>query len=101
MGRSGEAVKVRGMFVHPNQLRFGVAQVLQAQAVQDVVTRPEMRDHFLLRVVPAAEVADPTTAAAGIKQAVRQVCRVRVDEVEFVETIPENAPGMLDERGWE
>jgi phenylacetate-CoA ligase len=100
VGRSGEAVKVRGMFVHPNQLRFGVAQVLQAQAVQGVVTRPETRDHFLLRVVPTAELADPAAAAEGVKQAVRQVCRVRVDEVSFVDAIPEGAPGMVDERSW-
>ena len=101
VGRSGEAVKVRGMFVHPNQLRFGVAQVLQAQAVQGVVTRPETRDHFLLRVVPAAELADPAAAAEGVKQAVRQVCRVRVDAVAFVDAIPEDAPGMVDERSWD
>lgn len=100
VGRSGEAVKVRGMFVHPNQLRFGVAQVLQAQAVQGVVTRPETRDHFLLRVVPAAALADPSAAAKGVKQAVRQVCRVSVDEVVFVDAIPEDAPGMVDERSW-
>ena len=101
VGRSGDAVKVRGMFVHPNQLRFAVAQVLQASAVQGVVTRPELRDYFQVRVVPAGEVADAEAAAEQIKAAVRQVCRVRADEVVFVDSIPEGARGMVDERSWD
>jgi len=43
VGRSGEARKVRGMFVHPNQLRFAVGQVTGAiggaSGVQGVVSR--------------------------------------------------------------
>ncbi|RME81680.1 MAG: phenylacetate--CoA ligase family protein [Caldilineae bacterium] len=97
VGRSGEAVKVRGMFVHPNQLRFAVGQVVPGAAVQGVVTRPETRDVFTVRVAAPADAS----AAEGIKAAVQQVCRVRVDAVEFVEALAADAPGMVDERSWD
>ncbi|MGH2536416.1 MAG: phenylacetate--CoA ligase family protein [Candidatus Promineifilaceae bacterium] len=99
VGRRGEAVKVRGMFVHPNQLRFAVAQVAPGAAVQGLVSRPGGRDHFRLRVALAAADAG---AAERIKAAVRDLCRVGVDEVELVpaEDLPAGAPGMLDQREW-
>ena len=103
VGRSGEAVKVRGMFVHPNQLRFAVGQVMPFQAVQGVITRPELRDVFVVKVVPQQSPADPDAIKAQIMEKVRGVCRVRVDEVQFVapDAIPEDAPIMLDLRSWE
>ena len=103
VGRSGEAVKVRGMFVHPNQLRFAVSQAMAVQAVQGVITRPELRDRFVVKIVPGDAPDDANAAIERIKEMVRQVCRVRVDEVLFVdaEAIPEDAPIMLDQRTWE
>jgi phenylacetate-CoA ligase len=102
VGRSGEAVKVRGMFVHPNQLRFAIQQVAHAKAFQGIVTRPEMRDYFTLRVVIAEGADDVINLLEPLKEAVRSVCRVRLDAVEFVsaDAIPDDAPGMLDERSW-
>jgi phenylacetate-CoA ligase len=102
VGRRGEAVKVRGMFVHPNQLRFAIAQVADVAAFQGVVSRPEDRDHFLLRVSLAGDAAASPGLVEPLKEGVRAACRVRLDEVEFVppETIPPGAPGMLDERDW-
>ena len=103
VGRSGEAVKVRGMFVHPNQLRFAVSQVMAFQAVQGVITRPELRDAFVIRIAPQESPADADALIARIKDQVRQVCRVRVDEVQFVtpDAIPDGSPIMLDQRSWD
>ena len=103
VGRSGEAVKVRGMFVHPNQLRFAVGQVLPFQALQAVITRPELRDQFVLHIVPAQPVADEDQARDQIAALVRETCRVRVDEIHFLPagSIPEGAPVMLDQRTWD
>ncbi len=98
LGRAGEAVKVRGMFVHPNQLRQVMAKFPAIAMIQGVVTRPDVRDHFVLRV----ESSD-TSVAAALKAAVQNVCRVSVDEVQFVAAglIPDGARGMVDERKWE
>ncbi len=103
VGRSGEAVKVRGMFVHPNQLRFAVSQAIPFEAVQGVITRPELRDQFVVKIVPRETPADMAAVVDQIKDLVRQVCRVRVDEVTFVapDDIPEGSPIMLDQRSWD
>lgn len=95
VGRRGEAVKIRGMFVHPNQLRFAAAQVGYYAGIQGIVTRPDSRDHFLVRVVGTGDEA----VAAHLQEAIRQVCRVRVDEVQFVTAI--DGPGMIDRRHWD
>jgi phenylacetate-CoA ligase len=99
VGRRGEAVKVRGMFLHPNQLRFAAAQVPGVVAFQAIITRPDgVRDHFALRV-QADESADQAAIAEGLKAAVQGVCRVRVDEVGFGE-VGADAPIVIDERDW-
>jgi phenylacetate-CoA ligase len=102
VGRSGDAAKVRGMFVHPNQLRFAAGQIPGVKSVQGVVRRPEHKDHFSVRIEVEGEV-DEATVAEQLQGAVRNLCRVRVDEVEFVSegTITADTPGMLDERTWD
>jgi hypothetical protein len=67
--------------------------------MQAVITRPDgVRDHFALRV-SAAEGADETAIAEGLKAAVQGICRVRVDEVGFGEVGVEG-PTVVDEREW-
>ena len=99
VGRRGEAIKVRGMFLHPNQLRFAAAQVPGVRATQAVITRPDgARDHLALRV-EMVEGADEAAVVQGLKAAVQGVCRVRVDEVGFEEVAAEQ-PVVVDERVW-
>ncbi|MCO5190285.1 MAG: AMP-binding protein [Anaerolineae bacterium] len=96
VGRKGEAVKVRGMFVHPNQLRFAAGQVVPFTAIQGVVTRPEARDEFVVRIVTMHR--DKTEV---LKAAIAQACRVGVDTIAYVDEIEAGAPGMLDLRDWD
>lgn len=104
VGRRGEAVKVRGMFVHPNQLRFAAAQVPGVKAIQAVVSRPENRDYLTIRVELGTEGTEGTREELKehLAAAVQAACRVRVDAVEFVAagTLAAGAPGILDERQW-
>ena len=101
VGRSGEAAKVRGMFVHPNQLRFATGQIPGVQKVQGVVSRPEHKDYLVVRV--EAEGVDESAVSDQIKTAVQGLCRVRVDAVEFVApgSLGADAPGMVDARKWQ
>jgi phenylacetate-CoA ligase len=103
VGRRGEAVKVRGMFVHPNQVRFALAQTVALSGFQGIITQPETRDYFKLQVALAPDQeGDRAGLAEKIKAQVRGVCRVTLDEVAFVEpdTIAADAPGMVDRRNW-
>lgn len=103
VGRRGEAVKVRGMFVHPNQVRFALNQIVAFTGFQGIITHPETRDYFKLQVALApGQEGDRAELAEKIKAQVRGVCRVTVDEVVFVEpdAIAADAPGMTDQREW-
>ncbi len=103
VGRVGDAVKVRGMFVHPNQLRFALAQIPGIARAQAVVARPENRDQLTLRVVMTDEAADREALTNGLNAAVQSACRVKLDGVEFVaaDALAEDAALILDERSWE
>lgn len=104
IGRVGEAVKVRGMFVHPNQLRFALGGFSALARVQGIVTRPDkVRDHFALRIELADQAADRDALRQDIGEVIRGFCRVSVDQIEFVPrgTIAADAKMLVDEREWE
>ncbi len=103
VGRVGDAVKVRGMFVHPNQLRFALGQLPGVARAQAVITRPENRDELTVRVVLADESVDRESLKNGLGVAVQSSCRVKVDRVEFVpaDALDPDAGIILDERSWE
>ncbi len=102
VGRLGDAVKVRGMFVHPNQLRFALGRIPGVAGYQALITRPENRDHFTLRVALVEEAADRETLVAALSTAIQSACRVKVDQFEFVsaDDFDEGAQIILDERNW-
>jgi len=103
VGRSGEAVKVRGMFVHPNQLRFAAGQVPGVKMVQGVVTRPDgVKDLFDVRV-ELEPGTDETAVTAQLKPVIQNLCRVKVNTVTMVppKTIAADDPGMIDAREWD
>jgi phenylacetate-CoA ligase len=103
MGRVGDAVKVRGMFLHPNQLQRAVARFSELGRFQALVTRPETRDVLTLKVELTSETADRAALIDALKAAVRETCRLGVDTVQFLDagSIPEDAQPVVDERSWE
>jgi phenylacetate-CoA ligase len=103
VGRVGDAVKVRGMFVHPNQLTFALGQVLGIARAQAVVSRAENRDQMTLRVVLSDEAADREALTQQLGMAVQSTCRVKPDRVEFVtaDALDDGAAAILDQRTWD
>lgn len=101
VGRRGEAVKVRGMFVHPNQLRFATRPFPAVKGVQGTVSRQENRDFLTIRLAVDQD-ADRQGLIEPLNESIRATCRVRVDEITFVspDELPADAPGMIDERDW-
>ncbi len=100
VGRVGDAVKVRGMFVHPNQLRFAVGQVPGVAKFQANVNRVENRDEFSLSVVLSGEHTDQGALRESISAAVQSTCRVKVDRIDFVQDL-EGEALVVDSRSWD
>jgi phenylacetate-CoA ligase len=116
LGRSGEAVRVRGMFVHPKQADEVIARFPDIKRYQLVVTRPQNRDEMLLKVELAAKHAEAFSLGTmkgeinmpvereklknELDKAFRDVCKVRFDSIEFVDSgsIPADAKHIIDKR---
>lgn len=101
-GRSGDAVKVRGMFLHPNQLQYAVMQFPQIKDIQVIVTRPENRDIVTVHV-ELHEGASEAGVAEKLQALAQQAVRLRIDSVHFVAAggIDSKAGKIIDQRGWE
>ncbi|MBZ0283730.1 MAG: phenylacetate--CoA ligase family protein [Anaerolineae bacterium] len=101
-GRSGEAIKVRGMFLHPNQLMAAKMQFPQIKNMQAIITRLENKDVVTLKVElqPDASEGD---LANQLKQLAEVAVRLRIDEVLFVPAGEINAAArtIKDERKWD
>ena len=101
-GRSGDAIKVRGMFLHPNQLMAAKMQFPQIKHMQAIVTRPENNDHLVVKV-ELNDGADGEGLPEKLQALAQQAIRLRIDEVQIVE------PGVInpadrkikDERDWD
>ncbi len=101
-GRSGGAVKVRGMFLHPDSLGRAKVFFPSIKHIQAVITRPEGKDHVLVRLE-----MQPGESGEGIGQMIQglaeQAIRLRIDEVVIVPsgTIDPSERAVKDERTWE
>ena len=96
LGRVGEGVKVRGMFLHPRQLASALARVPSVSRYQARVGHTEHQDTLTLRV----ESTEPGSIDRDlVQETVHEAVRLRV-EVEVVRpgTLPENPEPLVDER---
>ena len=101
-GRSGDAIKVRGMFLHPNQLNYAVMQFPEIKDIQVLITRPANRDVVTVNI-ELNEGADGTGLAEKLSVLAQQAVRLRIDQVNIVEAgvIDPNARKIVDERKWD
>ena len=101
-GRSGDAIKVRGMFLHPNQLQYAIMQFPEIKNIQAIITRPQNRDVVTVNVELRAGAS-----AAGLSEKLsalaQRAARLRIDAVNFVEAgaIDPNARKIVDQREWD
>jgi len=103
VGRTGDAVKVRGMFVVAKQAEEAVLSLGLISRFQIVVRRKGQRDEMILKVELKDEAIDRHKLADSLTERFQNVCRVKVDRVQFVEhgAILEGQPKIVDERTWE
>ena len=97
LGRVGDAIKVKGMFVRASEIEEVMKQFAAVARFQAVVTRSEHQDQleYLVELAPAA--AEP----ADLAEALRGVVKVR-GEVRVVPpgTLSANAAKLDDRRVW-
>ncbi len=101
LGRVGQAVKVRGMFLHPRQAQAAMAGVEDVSAWRLVVDRHDHLDQLRCEVV----LADSVDGADG--DAVLEVIRGRIrsglrfaSEVVAVPALPADGSVISDVRDW-
>ena len=101
LGRVGDGVKVKGMFVRASQIAGVLQRFPEVGRWQAVVTREQHQDHLDYAVELAAPSGDPAALAAKIAEALREEVKVR-GEVKVVAagTVPEGAKRIDDRRVW-
>jgi len=103
VGRTGDAIKVRGMFIVAKQAEEVALGFEPISKFQIVVRRSGQRDEMTLRIELKDETADEKKLADDLNERFQNRCRVKIDKIEFVEagTIPEKHQTIVDERTWE
>jgi phenylacetate-CoA ligase len=99
-GRVGEAVKVRGMFVAPSQLKR-IGERFPDWKFQIVVNRSENRDVLTVRI-DAPETKRGKDHLASFDKHFAEICTVRIDRLEEVPqgTLGVSFKPIVDERSW-
>lgn len=101
LGRVGDAVRTRGMFIHPRQLEPAFSKFSEISKCQAVVTRLGHRDELTLKVELKSEGGvDKGKLAQQLNKVVSDAARIKIDRVEFVAkgVIPEGHKLIVDER---
>jgi len=97
LGRLGEAVKVRGLFLHPRQAAAALEGIAGLAGYRFVIGRVSHRDTLRCEVV-----ASPGVAAEALAESVRGRIRASLRfaaDVVCVPSLPEG-PALVDERDW-
>ena len=102
VGRVDQVAKVKGMFVHPEQVAQIERKVPGVTALQIVITREGHEDRMVLQALPAAGVSPSDALKAQIAETAREVTRLR-GEVVFASgtELPEKDKKIVDKRKWD
>jgi phenylacetate-CoA ligase len=100
MGRSGDAVRVRAMFVHPRQSDEVISKFREIARYQITVIRPGDRDEMLLQVELASEPAERGAWEESLRKEFQNACKVRFDALEVVPagSISQEGKKIIDRR---
>ena len=103
MGRTSDAIKVRGMFVIAKQAEQAILDFEPISQFQIVVRRREQRDEMDLKVELKDKSIDRKKLADDLNERFQNLCRVKIDRIEFVPkgNIPEEHQKIVDERSWD
>ena len=97
LGRVGEAVKVRGMFLHPRQAESVMRDIEGVADWGFVIDRVHHRDELRCEVVAIGH--DPEAVAGRVREAIRAGLRFGAD-VRTVDALPDGHATITDNRDW-
>jgi len=102
LGRVGDSVKVRGLFVVGKQAEGIFSQFKEIARAQIVVERPKERDEMTFRIELRDENCDRAALSEELGKRFQSLCLLRPDRIEFVAagTIPDGAKTVDDVRKW-
>jgi phenylacetate-CoA ligase len=97
LGRVGEAVKVRGLFLHPRQAVAALAPIAGIAELRFVVRRVDHQDALRCEIV-LGDGADEAAVVAAARDRIRAELRLGADVI----CVPALAKGntIVDERDW-
>ncbi|XUX01397.1 MAG: AMP-binding protein [Dehalogenimonas sp.] len=103
LGRSGEAVKVRGMFVVPKQVETALYLIPDVGRFQLFVSRAGARDELTLKLELKPGYSDSQGLRQRVESTFHNACIVKLDGLVLVATgsIPADAKAVIDERKWD
>ena len=98
-GRVGEAVKVRGLFIAPSQLR-ALMKVWPEKALQIVVDRKDDKDVLTARLFTATPLTE--ALMEKFRKSFRETCTVGIDKLEWADRKEWDVqtPLIVDQRKW-
>jgi len=102
VGRVGDAVKVRGMFVHPAEVDRVMAHHPEVVRYQVVITRTGHTDEMRVRLEPKPDVAASSELRDRIGQSLAEGLRLR-GHIEIIQpgSLAADSKKIVDERTWE
>jgi phenylacetate-CoA ligase len=103
LGRTGDAVKVRGMFVVTKQAEQVLKSFESINRFQITIDRKDNRDEMTLKFELKNESVDKGQIIDDINRKFQDTCRCKLDNIEIVVpgTIPESGKTLEDIRKWE
>ena len=96
LGRADQTTKVKGMFVHPEQVAAVVRRHPEIRRARLVVTNPGSTDAMTLHCEGSGDAA----LAAAIADSLREMTKLR-GEVAFVSSLPNDGKVISDERKYD
>jgi phenylacetate-CoA ligase len=102
VGRVDQVTKVKGMFVHPEQVAQLEKKVPEVSAIQLVISRTGHEDRMTIRALLAAGASPSDALKEKIAETGRELIRIR-GEVAFVQEseMTEREKKILDTRKWD
>jgi phenylacetate-CoA ligase len=99
MGRADQTTKVKGMFVHPEQVAAVAKRHPEIRRARLVVTNPDSVDAMTLHCEVTVDSGGAALAAA-IADSLREMTKLR-GEVAFAPSLPNDGKVISDERKYD